>query len=82
MSSEPDTALTLHLRSRTKNGEPSTSTVRWAPKKTAFIVCDMWDDHWCKSAARRRGRAGRADERGRSRRPASGACFIIHAPST
>jgi nicotinamidase-related amidase len=23
------------------------------PKKTAMIICDMWDDHWCKSAAKR-----------------------------
>ena len=32
-------------------------------RKTAIIVCDMWDDHWCKSAARRVGETGRADER-------------------
>ena len=25
------------------------------PKKTAVVICDMWDDHWCKSAARRCG---------------------------
>ena len=23
------------------------------PRRTALILCDMWDDHWCKSAARR-----------------------------
>ena len=27
------------------------TTVTWSPSKTAIIVCDMWDDHWCKSAA-------------------------------
>ena len=27
----------------------------WDAKKTAMIVCDMWDDHWCKSAAQRVG---------------------------
>ena len=26
---------------------------RWDPKKTAIVVVDMWDDHHCKSAARR-----------------------------
>jgi nicotinamidase-related amidase len=25
----------------------------WEANKTALIICDMWDDHWCKSAARR-----------------------------
>lgn len=28
-------------------------TVEWNPKETAVIVCDMWDDHWCSSAAAR-----------------------------
>ena len=28
-------------------------TVRWDPKKTALIVCDMWDDHTCKAVAHR-----------------------------
>jgi nicotinamidase-related amidase len=23
------------------------------PTKTAIVICDMWDDHWCKSAAER-----------------------------
>lgn len=23
------------------------------PKKTAVVVCDMWDDHWCQAAAKR-----------------------------
>ena len=23
------------------------------PTKTAVVICDMWDDHWCKSAAER-----------------------------
>lgn len=27
--------------------------LRWDPKKTAVIVCDMWDHHWCKGAAAR-----------------------------
>ena len=26
------------------------------PTKTAVVICDMWDDHWCKSAAERCGK--------------------------
>ena len=51
--------LRLTLRSRTKgDGDTFTTTekkVAWEPKKTALIICDMWDDHWCKSAAGRVG---------------------------
>jgi len=25
----------------------------WNPTETAIIICDMWDQHWCKSASRR-----------------------------
>ena len=25
----------------------------WDPRKTAVVICDMWDDHWCKSSAAR-----------------------------
>lgn len=28
-------------------------TVAWAPERTAVIVCDMWDRHWCDGAVRR-----------------------------
>ncbi len=27
----------------------------WAPNRTAIIVCDMWDQHWCRGATRRVG---------------------------
>jgi nicotinamidase-related amidase/type 1 glutamine amidotransferase len=51
--------LTLHLRKRveTKHGSGRfhavTETVAWDPAKTAIIVCDMWNEHWCKGATRR-----------------------------
>jgi len=25
----------------------------WNPKETAIIICDMWNEHWCKSATER-----------------------------
>src|SRR6266496_2457016 len=27
----------------------------WTPRRTAVVICDMWDNHWCKSAAERVG---------------------------
>lgn len=77
--------LQLHLRSRTNHARGTSAvsekTVAWDPKKTALIVCDMWDDHWCKSAARRVGEmAGPLNETVKAAR-AKGV-FIIHAPST
>jgi nicotinamidase-related amidase len=55
--------------------------VAWEPKETALIICDMWDDHWCKSASRRVAElAGPLNDAARAAR-AKGV-FIIHAPST
>jgi nicotinamidase-related amidase len=51
--------LRLELRDRDgKPGdgeEPRTRYVHWKTSETAIIVCDMWDDHFCKSAAQRVG---------------------------
>src|SRR5688572_10180485 len=50
-------SLKLHARSQkvSTNSAPAEvqKELRWAPEKTALIVCDMWDDHWCRGAARR-----------------------------
>jgi nicotinamidase-related amidase len=77
--------LKLTLRSRAKgDGDRFTvveKKVEWDPKKTAIIICDAWDDHWCKSAARRvRELAGPLNEAVKAAR-AKGV-FVIHAPST
>ena len=56
-------------------------TTEWDPKTTALIICDMWDNHWCKGAAKRVEELAipmnkvvhAARDRG---------VFIIHAPST
>lgn len=72
--------LRLNLRSRV-GGEAVVKAVEWDPRKTAIIVCDMWDDHWCKSAARRVAEmAGPLNETLKAARARG--VFIIHAPST
>jgi len=71
-----DEPLRLNLR----NKDHVTATT-WAPEKTAIIVCDMWDQHWCKSAARRvEEMAGPLNETLKLAR--SRGVLIIHAPST
>lgn len=81
-------ALTLRLRHRTTaptdgkaRARATERVTRWEPRKTALIVCDMWDDHWCKSAARRVGElAGPMNAMLQSARARG--IFVIHAPST
>jgi len=79
--------LQLNVRYRIPKDEASTEfqvveeTREWLPERTALIICDMWDDHWCRGAARRVGELAvpmnevvqAARERG---------VFIIHAPSS
>ena len=77
--------LNLTLRSQVKDPGGSFKAVEkntpWDAKKTALIICDMWDDHWCKSAARRVVElAGPMNEMVKNAR-AKGV-FIIHAPSS
>jgi nicotinamidase-related amidase len=53
------TSLVLHLRSRVESPKGSgkfdvvQKEVRWDGRKTAIIICDMWDKHWCKGASAR-----------------------------
>jgi hypothetical protein len=82
-----ESTLHLTLRSRPADAQHtnefvvSEKKVTWDARQTALIICDMWDDHWCRSAAKRVGElAGPLNEvvkeaRGRG-------VFIIHAPST
>ncbi len=81
--------LTLHAQSRTPDKKAGADgqtvvvekTLEWNPHKTALIVCDMWDDHWCQGAARRvtelavpvNALVHRARDLG---------LLVIHAPST
>lgn len=81
----------LHLRSRLPGDlekEGSTGkkpdaeySEKWDLKKTALIICDMWDHHWCKSAERRVGElVGPMNAMIKGVRQRGG--FIIHAPSS
>jgi nicotinamidase-related amidase len=80
-----DDSLRLTLRSRAESGPGAVAFTEkkaaWDPKKTALIICDMWDDHWCKSAARRvvemAGPLNEVVKQARGR-----GVFIIHAPSS
>jgi nicotinamidase-related amidase len=82
-----DSSLVLNLRSRaasktdTNRFDATEKRVTWDAKKTALVVCDMWDDHWCKSAARRVGEmAGPLNAVVKQAR-AKG-MLIIHGPSS
>ena len=51
--------LFIYPRSRVKAKDGSgefyviNHKLKWKTSETAIIICDMWDQHWCKSAARR-----------------------------
>lgn len=79
-----DESLPLTLRSRVKEGDTFVAKeekAAWPAKKTALVICDMWDDHWCKSAAKRVGElTGPMNEFVKTCRARG--VFIIHAPSS
>ncbi len=78
--------LKLYATSRVAAADGSGQSVcaykslNWDPKKTAVIVCDMWDQHWCKSAAARVAEmAPRMNDFLTEARKRG--VFIVHAPS-
>lgn len=79
-------SLALHLRSRAKIDGKDDFAVKqviaaWPAKKTALFICDMWDAHWCKGAARRVAElAGPMNEMIRAARQKG--VFIVHCPSS
>ena len=83
---QSDEMLTLQTRSRAENPAGSgqvaitVKPLRWDPKKTAVIVCDMWARHWCDGAcdrgAQMAARMNRFVGEARSR-----GVLIVHAPS-
>lgn len=78
--------LQLHLRSREETPLGSgqwkevTRMQELPARETAILICDMWDQHWCRSASRR------CDEIAQRMAPVIEAArargiTIIHAPS-
>jgi len=55
----PKNKLILNARSRVGASDESSefrvvnNRLQWNPAETAVIICDMWDQHWCKGATRR-----------------------------
>jgi nicotinamidase-related amidase len=75
-------SLQQRVETRAGSGEYKVVTTRqdWDPKKTAIIVCDMWDLHHCKNAVKRETEfAPRMNDLLEQAR-AQGV-FIVHAPS-
>ena len=78
--------LELHTRSRHETSRGSgdwqvvEKTVAWEPKETAVVICDMWNQHWCKGATARVAemapRMNQVISEARKR-----GVFIIHCPS-
>ncbi|MBL7133457.1 MAG: isochorismatase family protein [Phycisphaerae bacterium] len=79
-----DPKLDLTLTSRSVDSSGGVTAVRksvaWDAKKTAAIVCDMWDKHWCKGAT---SRVGEMTPRMNALLAAARdkGVLIIHAPS-
>ncbi|HEV8603882.1 MAG TPA: isochorismatase family protein, partial [Tepidisphaeraceae bacterium] len=72
---------TLQLTGRYRQGEEVLEKkLEWEASKTAVIICDMWDQHWCASATRRCGEiAPRINELVSAVRAKGG--LVVHAPS-
>lgn len=76
--------LTLLARSRSEGSggkmDVREETLIWKPAETAIIICDMWDNHYCQSAARRvKALAPRMNQVIKTARDLG--VTIIHAPS-
>lgn len=54
---------------------------KWDAAKTAIIICDMWNEHWCKGATRRVGEMAPKMNAVVAAARKKGA-LIIHAPSS
>jgi len=86
VSAAPQVPAMLHLnlikRIAADGGEQEVNdTAQWDPQRTALIVCDMWDDHWCRGAAARVVEMAPAMNRVVEQMRERGV-LVIHAPST
>jgi type 1 glutamine amidotransferase/nicotinamidase-related amidase len=78
--------LSLNLRSQTETAPGAkryhslTRPAEWDAAKTAIVICDMWDDHYCRNSARRVAEmAPRMNEVIKNARARG--VLIIHSPS-
>lgn len=60
--------------------EAAEKEVKWNPRETAVIICDMWDKHWCDTATERVGQmVPRMNRLVKALRDQG--VLIVHAPS-
>lgn len=56
------------------------SPLSWKPEETAIVLCDLWDEHWCKGASQRvQEMAPKINELLKKAREAG--ALVIHSPS-
>ena len=86
ISSQTHDPIIFEARSRYQTEERSSEfivkseKVKWLPAETAVIICDMWDQHWCKGATKRVAElAPRINDFVNNSR--SNGVLIVHAPS-
>lgn len=86
IASADDKSFTLNTRARTETAAGSgryhtlAKPATWAAAKTAVVVCDMWDKHWCDGATARVGEmAPRMNELLVAARKRG--ALIVHCPS-
>lgn len=79
-------SLTLHARTRMEV-EPESNrwhsvvqSLAWKPQQTCIVVCDMWDDHWCRQSSARVAEMAPKMNAVINAARARG-IFIIHCPS-
>jgi nicotinamidase-related amidase len=84
-AAEADAPKTIELpvRWQVKSGDeflPKTETRRLPADRTAIVICDMWNQHWCKSASRRCGEIAQRMAPLVDQARAAGVA-IVHSPS-
>ncbi len=81
---EPNDGIDLRFRGRVVDDSGAVRVVekkaRWGGKDTAVIICDMWNEHWCRGATRRVAEMAPRMNAVIQKARAAG-MLIIHAPS-
>jgi len=85
---ESSAAETLVLHACSREVDPAAEgqyrpvyqTLRWPARRTAVVICDMWDKHWCASASMRVAEMAPRVDRFVAEARRRGA-LVIHCPS-